>query len=178
MKELSNNLVPGKKLHRILETLDDGLLITDVSGQILYSNHAFSLLIGGGRRAKKIPQKLEKISLFSLKDGKEISAQKLLIQLQKKRVIRDYQGLLKSNGLDRENDPVVTIKAAQLINNETNEFEGAVFTVIDITKEKENFFQQQQFIHTIGHELKHPLSCMKAYLYYLKKNGGKQKSRR
>lgn len=168
MKELSNNLVPGKKLHRILETLDDGLLIADATGHILYTNHAFSLLLGAGRKTKKIPQHLEKITLFSLKNGREISAQKLLLQLQKKGKIRNYQGLLKSTRLDRECDPVVTLKAAQLVNEE-GVFEGAVFTIIDITKEKENSFQQQQFIHTIGHELKHPLSCMKAYLYYLKK---------
>lgn len=174
VKELSNNLVPGKKLHRILETLDDGLLICDASGQILYTNHAISLLLGAGRKTKKIPQKLEKIKLFSLVDGTEISAQKLLTRLQKKRSIRDYQALLKSNKLDRECDPVVNIKAAQLISDD-GVFEGAVFTISDITSEKENTFQQQQFIHTIGHELKHPLSCMKAYLYYLKKMAGSKK---
>lgn len=146
-------------------------MISDTNGQIIYANHAFGLLMGGGRKAKKIPQKLEKITLYSAQSGVEITAQKLLTRVEKRRSIKNYECMLRSNSPDRCDDPVITIKAAQLVSDD-GIFEGAVFTLINVTHLKESFFQQQQFIHTIGHELKHPLSCMKAYLYYLNKMVG------
>jgi signal transduction histidine kinase len=175
VKELSSNLLPGKKLHRILETLDDSLLITDNQGTILYSNLAFKLLLGAGRRAKKLPKTLDDICIISLQESEIKSGMTILQRLKKRHAFHDYQCMLKSNSLDRADDPIISIKGAQL-SNDKGELEGAVFTFINITESKESSFQQQQFIHTIGHELKHPLSCMKAYLYYLKKFANNKKS--
>jgi len=140
-------------LSDILQTLPDGIAVTDMEGRITFANRAIAALLGnespdgeldGIDFKEQLLQEMPSLKETSLFDPQSIS--------------RPAVSELQSEGDDTGR---VLRVARQPLQGEN--FQGQVWTLRDITQQKLAEKMRDQFINTATHELRTPLSNIKAY---------------
>jgi len=140
-------------LSDILQTLPDGIAVTDMEGRMTFANRALAALLGTeptgddlndidlqGQLLQEMPS-LKETSLFDPQSAN-----------------RPAVSELQSEG----EDPGRVLRVARQPLQGEN-FQGQVWTLRDITQQKLAEKMREQFIDTATHELRTPLSNIKAY---------------
>jgi len=152
---LANALTSRKQneMHDILQNLPDGVAVTDAEGRITFANRAISVLLGTDQAED------------------ELSGQEM-----ENRLLEEMPALTDSPLFDPQsaNRPAVT--ELQRPDEQSNRvlrvarqplrgehLEGQVWSLRDITQQKLAEQMRDQFIDTATHELRTPLSNIKAY---------------
>ncbi len=137
----------------ILENLPDGVAVTDSEGCITFANRAISVLLGseqtdedltGEEMEKRLLEEMPTLTDSSLFDPQTIN-RPAVSELQRH---------------DEESNRVLRV-ARQPLRGE--QIEGQVWSLRDITQQKLAEQMRDQFIDTATHELRTPLSNIKAY---------------
>jgi two-component system, OmpR family, phosphate regulon sensor histidine kinase PhoR len=167
------NSAKSKKMDRshqiknILETLVDGVVVLDEDGRVEYTNKQACLLLGKPQKSLvNKPFSIKNFVFTTLDNNPLTDAQLPLQQLRKdKDSVVNVEYLLHKS----QEDPIsISITASSLVDDEGS-VSGIVMVLRDVTAAKESELQMMRFIDVIGHELKHPLSSIKAYSYFLRK---------
>lgn len=130
----------ASKVRSILQSIADGVIVVDRSGQILLANPAAPQILGmrledlQGRNTSELP------GLFM---GGGVLAQ----DTQRFELV----------------DRFVNVHSAQVV-MDTGEALGRVYVLRDITKEVEADRSKSEFISTVSHELRTPLTSIKGYV--------------
>ncbi len=140
-------------LSDILQTLPDGIAVTDMEGRITFANRAIAALLGtettsgelhGIDLQEQLLQEMPKLKETSLFDP----------QSANRPAVSELQP-------EQDDSGRVLRVARQPLHGE--KFKGQVWTLRDITQQKLAEKMRDQFIDTATHELRTPLSNIKAY---------------
>jgi PAS domain S-box-containing protein len=133
----------------ILQTLSDGVAVTDVEGRITFANRAVATLLGA-----EIGEGGELQKFLSAEDIAERCQPLLDPQLASRPAVCEIprSGALGERILRVSRQPVAN-----------GRIKGQVWSVRDVTQQKLSEKMRDQFIDTATHELRTPLSNIKAY---------------
>ncbi|HEX7018122.1 MAG TPA: PAS domain-containing sensor histidine kinase [Patescibacteria group bacterium] len=164
-------------LFDVINLLAEGIIVTDPKGVVIFCN----------KKAPKILHRTEqsiinqpmsellkkafvpKTKLYSVTAPPSAHKQpfghffeKHILQQRKALIEQDivYQGRHQEYVLATNIRPVF---------DEDNELEVVIVSFRDVTKRRENQENQVRFARIMGHELKHPLASIKAYIHFLRK---------
>ena len=137
----------------ILQTLPDGIAVTDIEGRITFANRAIAALLGNGPTDDELGGIDFKGQLLQ-----EMPSLKETPLFDPQSASRPAVSELQSEGDDTGR---VLRVARQPLQGEN--FKGQVWTLRDITQQKLAEKMRDQFIDTATHELRTPLSNIKAY---------------
>jgi two-component system phosphate regulon sensor histidine kinase PhoR len=160
-----------QQLSKILETMAEGVQIIDVDGKLIYANKMAQLLLGIANfdiiKGKYDDPNWEKFNL----DGSILLADEHPIQLamNKGKAIFDYEMAIKP-----PNKEVFYISMnAVPIYDENKQLTGGIGTFMDVTHRRKAIQQKDDFISVASHELKTPITSLKAAIQLLDrlKNG-------
>ncbi len=144
------------KLNSVLFSINDGIIMTDYSGRIILSNsRAGELLrIASG-------QKLEGKKIQEVIKRKEISESLKESRQNKETVVKEID-------ISRPHAKKVLRTDTSLVSQaESGEDIGTVTVVRDITLEKELEQLKDDFIHSITHDLRSPMTSIRGFLEFL-----------
>lgn len=153
------------RLTSILQTMGEGLCILDKEGRITFANTMAQKLFG----LTEI-QILER-DFFSLQqesssiEGKRLERYQhpiaeLMVSLKS---IYDHELLIRTA---KEESLYISINASALIDDEGH-LDGVVVTFVDVTNRRKIALQKDEFISVASHELKTPLTSLKASMQLL-----------
>lgn len=147
----------------VLEAIPHGVMVIDPDDTIIAINHTVANLLQC-QKADLINKPFKKCGLtFQTPDEKDLP----YTQLAHQQVLKTKQPVSQQEVLLPKNRTILSLNAQPIIKDD--QLISIIVSLQDITKFKQIQEQQSQFIRTIGHELKHPLTNIKAYLYFLKK---------
>ncbi len=158
-KELYNN---QERLTQILETMAEGVSIVDLAGKLTYSNAMAQKILGITKENGKEQFFTDPLWPRYRLDGKLLidAENPVNVTIQTGKPVYDYEiGVQPPNG-DRF---FVSINAAP-IRNEDGEIAGAIATFMDVTHRRKALEQKDEFISVASHELKTPITSLKASL--------------
>ncbi|MFW6134777.1 MAG: ATP-binding protein [Elusimicrobiota bacterium] len=150
------NEMQADKMNAILFSIADGIIMTDYSGKVILSN----------KRAKE---------LFGIKRSEVIEGRNIS-QIIKKDVItqslsqarREKENIVKEIELEKDEKPKILRTDTSLVSHsESGEELGVVTVVRDITLEKEIEQLKDDFIHSITHDLRSPMTSIRGFLEFL-----------
>jgi signal transduction histidine kinase len=149
-------------LYKLFDNLIEGVMILDGEGQIVYHNpRACQILRCNDQpvRGKKIDEVFEQLALIDetkqqltitilgyLKEGAEIKDATMTYK-----TIYGTSGNLALSFFIFDDQPLWVV------------------SFLDITEALRDKLHRTRFVRAIGHELKHPLSSLKAYIYMIRK---------
>lgn len=147
----------AEKADEILNSLSDGVAVTDQHGHITFANQPLTVLLGGDGstesvRGRSIEQLLE-ISAADDPDGSP-----LLDPALRARAVSDE--LTRQKG---DTEKILRISRAPIRGNDRGVKSGHVWTVRDVTQQKLSDRMRDQFLSSATHEIRTPLSNIKAY---------------
>jgi len=137
----------------ILQNLSDGVAVTDMEGRITFANRAIEALLGstptedsleGTTIDERLIQEMPELAQCSLFDP----------ECANRSVVSEGQ----RNGTN--SDRVLRVSRQPLVGNS---MKGQVWSLRDVTQQKLADKMRDQFIDTATHELRTPLSNIKAY---------------
>ncbi|MDZ8049929.1 MAG: PAS domain S-box protein [Aulosira sp. ZfuVER01] len=153
---LQNTLAEAQGLNAILDNLADGLLVTDITGQITHFNPAFLAMHGLTATAINGHYRELPISgLANLIEQTQSHPQEVFaaeISLAKERIGQAVATAIFKKGIDTE--PSTCFGSALLIR--------------DVTAEKEIDKMKTDFISTVSHELRTPLTSVLGFASIIK----------
>ncbi|MDZ8139723.1 MAG: PAS domain S-box protein [Nostoc sp. DedQUE04] len=145
---LQNTLSEAQGLNAILDNLADGLLVTDITGQITHFNPAFLAMyeltanaVNGHYRELPISGLPELVARTQSHPGEVFSAE---VALTKERI----------------GQAVATAIFKKTANSEPAACFGSALLIRDVTAEKEIDQMKTDFISTVSHELRTPLTSV------------------
>lgn len=142
-----------KKAETILRSLPDGVAMTDYDDRITFVNSSFNAIAGVTENGA-IGRTMSELFHF---ENSEASARFLDPLCRSQQVIAEF---------DRDGDlakGVLRIARAPLLNTQTEPTPDHVWTVRDVTQQKLADQMRSQFVYSATHELRTPLSNIKAY---------------
>ncbi|ACM18386.1 sensor histidine kinase, HAMP and PAS domain-containing [Geotalea daltonii FRC-32] len=148
------------RLETILTSMVEGVLVTDSDSRVILFNPAAQAILG------IVPYKVIGQSIEQLGNSGEFS-----------NLVRCIQEIKETWGPVASRQEDLTLKGKKLKINlapmarEGNEFAGIVMSLRDITAEEEIDRMKTEFISTVSHELKTPLTSMKGSLQLLLNRG-------
>ncbi len=140
------------RLRSVINTIDDGLMITNSRREIIFTNPRFMKLIGVER---EIPVG-EKIF--------EILPKKLQEQIDNAFMSNASTCSIKEEIIITPPAKLVVMANSTPILDENGKMNGVVSVLRDITEIKELELSKSEFINMVAHELKAPLGAIKGYL--------------
>ena len=151
-----------KRLQTILETIAEGLVIVNSEGRVVYANTMAERLLRYSK--EEIAQRTYhdgRWQNFST-DGSVLSKDEhpLHISRDTGETVFDREVVIQHADGERL---VISINAAPL-KDESGGIRGAVATFTDVTQRIKSAQMKDEFISTVSHELKTPLTSIKAYL--------------
>jgi signal transduction histidine kinase len=155
-KMLREEQVEAAKMQAMLESIADGVLVTDASGHIILANRPSSLILDIPR-GQLIGKSLnELMGLYSATGESWI----LTIRAWSKSIDIPRENTFLSDRLLIE-ELVVSVQLSPVFAN--NQFFGTVSIFRDITKEVEVDRMKSEFVSTVSHELRTPMTSIKGY---------------
>jgi PAS domain S-box-containing protein len=147
------------RLQQVVDVLPEGIVLVDVSGQI-YLNNAAADEIAGRELATDPAGAFGEASLFHL-DGSSFAPDELPLAriIHHAEVVRGEQALIPNPISDRQ--VPVLINGAPL-RDKRGAVTGGVIVFQDITPIKELEAQKDAFLAAASHDLKNPLTAIKA----------------
>jgi signal transduction histidine kinase len=155
-KMLREEQVEAAKMQAMLESIADGVLVTDASGHIILANRPSSLILDIPR-GQLIGKSLnELMGLYSATGESWIQT----IRAWSKSIDIPRENTFLSDRLLIE-ELVVSVQLSPVFAN--NQFFGTVSIFRDITKEVEVDRMKSEFVSTVSHELRTPMTSIKGY---------------
>jgi PAS domain S-box-containing protein len=154
-----------KRLQTILETMAEGIGIVNRDGEIIYANPMAEKLLGLNK--EEITQRsYHDLRWKNLRvDGTPLPREEhpIYISMETGEAVFDHEiGVQPPDA-----EPVfISINAAQL-KDENGKVTGAIGTFMDVTQRRKTARLKDEFISTVSHELKTPVTSIKAYLQIL-----------
>ncbi|MFN6562701.1 MAG: PAS domain S-box protein [Nostoc sp. ChiSLP01] len=153
---LKNTLAEAQGLNAILDNLADGLIVTDITGQITHFNPAFLAMYGLTSNALK--GSYRELPIFGLADLVEKT------QSHPSDVFAAEVSLAK----ERIGQAVATAIFKRTADNEPKACFGSALLIRDVTAEKEIDKMKTDFISTVSHELRTPLTSVLGFASIIK----------
>ncbi|MES2456885.1 MAG: ATP-binding protein [Bacteroidota bacterium] len=162
-KELRDN---QERLSRILETMAEGVGIVDFEGNLTYANPMAKRILGfNDEQTLNVYQNNHWENLML--DGHLLSATEhpIAIAMAKGEPVYDHEiGIQPAVG----DQFYISINATP-IRNEYGEIVAGLATFMDVTQRRKVIQQKDEFISVASHELKTPITSLKASLQLLKR---------
>jgi len=162
-KELRDN---QERLSRILETMAEGVGIVDFEGDLTYANPMAKRILGfNDEQTLNVYQNNHWENLML--DGHLLSATEhpIAIAMAKGEPVYDHEiGIQPAVG----DQFYISINATP-IRNEYGEIVAGLATFMDVTQRRKVIQQKDEFISVASHELKTPITSLKASLQLLKR---------
>ncbi|HOO56108.1 MAG TPA: response regulator [bacterium] len=137
------------RLKTVLESIGDGIIVTDSAGNIVLANPAvYEMFLREGR--KDIPDSI-KNKIESMRQRIENTSDE------------SFSRLVEEVGLEDGSDSVLAISCSPVISGR-GDLIGYVNSIYDITHQKEIDRARMNFIMTVTHELKAPIGAIQGYL--------------
>jgi PAS domain S-box-containing protein len=161
VKELSD---AKAKDEAILNSIGDGLIVTDSSGEILLMNQIAAVLMGFDPAGPSPGQKIIDRELYD-ESGKliETNDRPLALALTSGEKVSRY-AMTKASGDD---NTMLNITASPVKDNDQTI--GAIAIIRDVTKEREVERTKSEFISISSHQLRTPLSAIKWFSEMLRR---------
>ena len=140
----------------ILNSLPDGLAVTDEQGQITFANQALAALSGNGTDSRALDGKTMQ-TFLDLQGQAESDRSLLDPKLRARTAVAEIKR--SSNGAQH----VFRVARHPLRAADGRSNEGHVWSVRDVSQQKLAEQARNQFIDTVSHELRTPLANLKAY---------------
>jgi PAS domain S-box-containing protein len=157
-KLLKDQRIETSRSHSILEAIADGVLVTDVEGEITLFNHSAEKLLDLNR-IDVIGNSLDHFSgLFS----DAASAWMDTIKTWMNKLNSDNSLNSFSEQITLDNGTVISVNLAPVTNNK--DFLGTVSVFRDITHLIEIDRLKSEFVATVSHELRTPMTSIKGYV--------------
>jgi PAS domain S-box-containing protein len=180
-KEVEERLRESKdQLEIIFQNVADGITVQDTKGKLIYVNEAAAQASGFSSREEMLrvtPQQMMSIVqnrfVITNKEGKEITIQDLP---GREALSGKFPPEITVGFYDKETDQQrwSLIKARPIFDEDGN-VQLAVNIITDITESKELERRKDEFLSIASHELKTPLTTIKAYVQLLEQYFKKQK---
>ena len=148
----------------VLQSMDDGLIVTDEKGVITYINPTAERLTGGPHMKGKSAVDILKLSK---KSGEPLPVHEhpvTMVLRTKARYAPNPDPELTLVG-GNEKDIPIQIRGTPVLRGERSY--GAVLVLRDITEERKVDTMKSEFISLVSHQLRTPLSAMRWYLEML-----------
>lgn len=157
-----------QRLHRILETMAEGVGVTDSSGQLVYANPMAQQILGLNESAIK-DRTYDDPQWQNLRlDGSPLPSEEhpMSIMFATGKPVFDYE--IGVQPPDRERF-YISINAAPIFDSDGN-ISGGIGTFMDVTTRRMITQGKDDFISIASHELKTPVTALKAILQLLKRS--------
>lgn len=146
----------AEKSDEILNSLSDGVAVTDQQGRITFTNQPLLVLLGNDGNAESVRgRSLEQLLELSAHEGE---GSLLLDPALRARAVSDE--LTRHQG---DAEKALRVSRAPIRGNDRGVKSGHVWTVRDITQQKLSDRMRDQFLSSATHEIRTPLSNIKAY---------------
>lgn len=154
-----------QQLSRVLETMAEGVMIVDVNHKMTYANKMAQDFLG----VKENEYSLKgyhnlKWKTYKL-DGEPLAAEEHPIYLAMKtgKAVYDYEIALQAEGKEQF---YLSVNAVPIY-DEAKKLTGGIGTFVDVTHRRKAIQQKDDFISVASHELKTPITSLKAALQLL-----------
>lgn len=144
------------KMNAILFSIADGIIMTDYSGKIILSNRRVKHLLGIKPEVSLIGRNIQDII-----KRKEISQSLKEAALKKENIVKE---------IDLSHDEITKFlrtDTSMVSQSESGEELGTVTVIRDITLEKEIEKLKDDFVHSITHDLRSPMTSIRGFLEFL-----------
>ncbi|MFH1416389.1 MAG: ATP-binding protein [Elusimicrobiota bacterium] len=149
------------KMNAILFSIADGIIMTDYSGKVILSN----------RRAKELldidaSENLENRNIQDIIKREEITRSLKEAAETKNNIVKEINITRKSE----DEEPVakfIRTDTSTVSHSESGEGLGTVTVIRDITLEKEIEQMKDDFVHSITHDLRSPMTSIRGFLEFL-----------
>ena len=145
-----------KKLEQILNSLSDGVAVTDENGRITFANKALVGLLGMGTSDEAASGKTMEECLALESAG--VRATELLDPSLRERTV-----VIEMSRSGDASQGVLRVARSPLCPANGNQSGGHVWSVRDVTQQKLADQMRDQFVNAATHELRTPLANIKAY---------------
>ncbi len=146
----------------LLQSITDGVIVTDVEGKISLFNPAASALTGWSiDEATGLDVQL--VAKFNMEDGRELPAE----QYPFKTVVNDNKtvtNIVQLINKDVANNKIVSLVISPIILPKTSESVGAVAVIRDVSEQRTEEHRRADFISTASHEMRTPVAAIEGYL--------------
>lgn len=165
-RELYDN---QEQLARILETMAEGVAITDKSGRLTYANPLAQRILGISEAAARTDAYLDPHWPILRVDGTHLSPEDhpMTLAMKKGNPVYDFEVAIQPPEKDRF---YISINAAP-IRDEQGNITGGVATFMDVTHRRKTMQQKDDFISVASHELRTPITTLKASIQLLSRVG-------
>lgn len=151
--QLDKIIAEKMKTEAIIFSINDGIILTDYDGNILLIN----------KKAKDIldikNEELENLNIFSILNNEKLKA---IMQ----EVIKQPNKIFEID-LSTENFPRFYQATSLPVSTPKNEKIGIVSVLHDITLEKELDKMKDDFLHSITHDLRNPMTSIRGFIKFL-----------
>lgn len=154
-----------ERLTRILETMAEGVVIVDVSGNLTYANPMAQKILGTNIHESLTSiygtEKWQNLNV----DGSPLAKKDhpLTLMMASKKEVYDHEIAIQPANADRF---YISVNAAP-IRDQSGTLTGGVVTFMDVTNRRKISQQKDEFISVASHELKTPLTSLKASMQIL-----------
>jgi PAS domain S-box-containing protein len=166
--KLSNDkfVVSEQRLQGILDTMAEGVGIINAEGRMVYANTMAQRILD--LDAEKIKDRTFNDSRWQNEriDGSPLPSEDHPMAVMMRTGISVYDQEIAVRPPDRERF-YISINAAPIINKETGQITGGIGTFTDVTNRRKLLQQREEFISIASHELKTPVTALKASLQLL-----------
>ncbi len=145
------------KMNAILFSIADGIIMTDYSGKVILSNRRVKALLGIDPS-----EKLEDRNIQDIIKTEEISRSLEDAKNTKENIIKE----IKLNP-EEQLSKIIRADTAMVSHSESGEELGTVTVIRDITLEKEIEQMKDDFVHSITHDLRSPMTSIRGFLEFL-----------
>jgi len=156
-----------EKIEAVFSGMGDGAIVTDANTNLVMLNSSAKNLLGIGKRdclGKKISRVASQLKAFSRWEPKKAATSRSSIQefLTKEDRVTTFD-------LVRMKPKALILSAiATRITDEENRVVGYVVIIRDVTSERKEEYLKRNFVSSISHKLKTPLTCINGYVPLLR----------
>lgn len=144
------------QMNAILFSIADGIIMTDYSGNIILTNRRAKELLKIEPSQSLIGEKIQKII-----ESEEISMSLKEAREKKENIVREIS--LSDAGINK----FLRMDTSRVSHSESGAELGTVTVIRDITLEKEIDQLKEDFMHSITHDLRSPMTSIKGFLEFL-----------
>ncbi|MBI2266367.1 MAG: GAF domain-containing protein [Armatimonadetes bacterium] len=158
-----NAVIEKNKLEAIMDSMGDGLLTLDWERRITSLNEATEKLLGW-KGAEILGKRVEEVLKCRDAKGQNMDMGAILVQMM--------ESALSAAEISKKFEVVVQTKderdrilgaVISILHNESGDPVGGVLVLRDITQEKEVERMKSDFVATVSHDLRTPLTAVKGY---------------